>query len=549
MFIYHFLISNILISLAIAAVLTIKSILGNKLSPRHSLYIWLFIVLLMVSAFIPDFKMDGLDNHNISDNISLISNNDINILSDSKDLYISVNNYSFLYGIWIIGILFYLLIPVLSKIKLSKLRAEKAESTVFNECCKITGTNAELFVSPDITSPMSCGIIRQKIILPFGNFNSNILKHIFLHELIHHKHRDILFNYFLYLISAFYWFNPMVHIMHSKVRLDMEIYCDYSAVELSGNNVEYGNAILKMAEKRRGLSTVTYFSVSKSKIKTRIIKISDFGKKYSPSTARFVFVTMTALTLVFALVINSYGYSINKSVNIQSANYVNLKEYFEDYEGCFVLYNTSEDKYIVYNKSMAEKRVSPNSTCKIPIALNGLENGIITAKNNTMRWDGSNYPFEEWQREQNINSAMRYSVNWYFQNIDESLTKNEIENFMNEISYGNCAIYNKNNYWLENSLKISAYEQTEFLRKLYKNEFGFNAANVNTLFNSIKISDGFYGKTGTGMINGKITGGWFVGMFNKEGNNSIFALRIEGGDMPDGNKAREIAEKIINDVF
>ena len=66
----------------------------------------------------------------------------------------------------------------------------------------------------------------------------------------------------------------------------------------------------------------------------------------------------------------------------------------------------------------ASTRVSPNSTYKIYDALLGLESGIITPEHSTFTWNGEPYPFNSWEADQDLTSAIHNSVNWYFQAID-----------------------------------------------------------------------------------------------------------------------------------
>ena len=85
----------------------------------------------------------------------------------------------------------------------------------------------------------------------------------------------------------------------------------------------------------------------------------------------------------------------------------------------------------------ATLRVAPNSTYKIYDALFGLEEGVITPENSTIKWNGENYPFEAWNADQNLQSAMNASVNWYFQAIDEQLDPSDVSNYIHKIGYGN----------------------------------------------------------------------------------------------------------------
>lgn len=67
--------------------------------------------------------------------------------------------------------------------------------------------------------------------------------------------------------------------------------------------------------------------------------------------------------------------------------------------------------------NMPPIRISPDSTYKIYDALWGLEENIITPQNSLLIWDGKDYPFEAWNTDLTLDSAMAASANWYFQTI------------------------------------------------------------------------------------------------------------------------------------
>lgn len=211
------------------------------------------------------------------------------------------------------------------------------------------------------------------------------------------------------------------------------------------------------------------------------------------------------------------------------------------------MYDLDKDTYRIYNKSLAEKRVAPNSIYKINIALNALENNTISLNNNFSKWNGQKYPFNQWNQDQTLDSAMNYSVNWYFQELDKKLSFKEIQTFLNKTNYGNMGLgLNKENYWLEGELKISPIEQAEFLKKFINNDFLFKKENVQAVLNSIKLSDEYYGKTGTGMVNGKIKNGWFCAIIKNNNKNIILIVRMENAD---GATAKTIAENFIKNEF
>ena len=201
----------------------------------------------------------------------------------------------------------------------------------------------------------------------------------------------------------------------------------------------------------------------------------------------------------------------------------------------------------------ATLRVAPNSTYKIYDALFGLEEEIITPENSFIAWNGETYPFEAWNADQTLQSAMNSSVNWYFESVDEQLGAANISNYIEEIGYGNENISGDfSTYWMESSLKISPIEQVELLTQLQNNSFGFAPENINAVKNAICLSSSdagtFYGKTGTGRVDGQDVNGWFIGYIETVDNTYFFATNIGAGSDATGGNATEITMSILSDM-
>ncbi|MBT2674754.1 hypothetical protein J7E95_28885 [Streptomyces sp. ISL-14] len=64
------------------------------------------------------------------------------------------------------------------------------------------------------------------------------------------------------------------------------------------------------------------------------------------------------------------------------------------------------DQYRIYNKNISTMRVSPDSTFKIYSALFGLESNVITSENSTIKWNGIQNPYDSWNMDHNLSTAM-----------------------------------------------------------------------------------------------------------------------------------------------
>ena len=116
-------------------------------------------------------------------------------------------------------------------------------------------------------------------------------------------------------------------------------------------------------------------------------------------------------------------------------------------------------------------RLPPASTFKIPHALAALDSGVLKDVNEVIPYDGTQYEYEVWRRDQTLASAMRYSAVWFFQRVAERLGTGREEFYLRRLRYGNAdPSSGLTTFWLGESLRISPEEQLTFLRRLYYGE-------------------------------------------------------------------------------
>ena len=73
------------------------------------------------------------------------------------------------------------------------------------------------------------------------------------------------------------------------------------------------------------------------------------------------------------------------------------------------LIDLGNDAWSIHDIEHATLRVAPDSTYKIYDALFGLEESVITPEDSFIAWNGENYPFEVWNADQTLQSAMTSS--------------------------------------------------------------------------------------------------------------------------------------------
>lgn len=97
-------------------------------------------------------------------------------------------------------------------------------------------------------SPMISGIFRSGIYVPDQAYSDEQLKYIFLHELTHHKHRDMLMLFLTNVLSIVYWFHPLLgsKFLQNQYRNLMEDACDIDVCQVSGDSDSYIKVLARM---------------------------------------------------------------------------------------------------------------------------------------------------------------------------------------------------------------------------------------------------------------------------------------------------------------
>lgn len=591
-FMIRFLLCNVFISGIVGILLIAKWVFRNNLSSRMQYNLWLLLLGLLAVPFIP-FRLisfpqifswlssvqnssashaDVGANNVMDTGLSGTTNwmNDF-ALSVNKDTP-SVTGYILL-GIWIVGMLAMMILVIKSSLRLrtikrSALPLQNPEvRRLYNKCLnemKIT-RNIPVYSTAFLKSPIIVGFLKPCIYLPIhliSDYHESDMRYMLLHELQHYRHKDAIANYLMNFAGVLYWFNPFVWFALREMRNDREVACDTSVLKMleEDDYEDYGNTLINFIEKVSfsPFPFAANLSGNMKQMKRRIINIASyekptFCKKLKGMTA---FILTTVLIMGLTPFISTYAADESRyqwKSSSENISYVDFSKYFGKYEGSFVLYDLRNDVWSIHDIKHATLRVAPDSTYKIYDALFGLEEGVITPQDSFIAWNGENYPFEAWNADQTLQSAMASSVNWYFQSVDEQLGTTSVYDYIKEIGYGNKNMSGDfSTYWMESSLKISPIEQVELLTQLQNNNFGFAPENINAVKDSICLSSSdagtFYGKTGTGRVDGQDVNGWFIGYIETADNTYFFATNIGADSDATGGNATEITMSILSDM-
>ena len=218
-----------------------------------------------------------------------------------------------------------------------------------------------------------------------------------------------------------------------------------------------------------------------------------------------------------------------------------LKKIFNDFnvDGTIVIESLQKQTKCIYNDKRANTFFSPASTFKIPNTLIALNEELVN-KDSIILWDKQIREYESWNKNQTLESAFKTSCVWCYKEFASKIDKNKYKNYLEELNYGNKIIGdNITDFWLDESLKLTAYGQIEFLKRLYKNDLPFKIENIDAL-KEIMIDE----KTNDYIIRAK-TGwegkyGWYVGYIETKDDVYFFATNINTKSKDDLAKRKKI---------
>ncbi|HDG9922162.1 TPA: beta-lactam sensor/signal transducer BlaR1 [Staphylococcus aureus] len=542
--------------------------------------VWYLTLLAGLIPFIPIkfslFKFNNLNNqeptvesnsHNLNPNINTTKPVHEFTTDIHKFNWDSIDNICTVIWIVLVIILSFKFLKALLYLKYLKKQSlylnenekNKIDTILFNHQYK---KNIVIRKAESIHSPTTFWYGKYIILIPslyFKSINDKKLKYIILHEYAHAKNRDtlhlIIFNIFSIAMS----YNPLIQIVKRKMIHDNEVEADRFVLNNINKNEfkSYAEAIMDSVLKTPFFNKNILshsFNGKKSLLKRRLINIKEANLK---KQSKLILIFICIFTFFIMIIQSQFlmGQSLtdyNYKKPLQS-DYQILDESknFGSNSGSFVMYSMKKDKYYIYNEKESRKRYSPDSTYKIYLALFGLDRHIISDKNSRMSWNHKHYLFESWNKEQDLNTAMQNSVNWYFERISNQIPKNYTAAQLKQLNYGNKNLGSYKAYWLEDSLKISNLEQVIVLKNMMEQNNHFSKNEKKQLSSSLLIRKNenyeLYGKTGTGIVNGKYNNGWFVGYVITNHDKYYFSTHLSD-EKASGENAKLINEKILKEM-
>lgn len=107
----------------------------------------------------------------------------------------------------------------------------------------------ELYETTQLTTAATMGAIRPVILLPvhWADWTDDELQAVLAHELAHVSHRDFAMQLLSQIGVVLHFYNPVIHWLSGRLRLEQELAADSCAAKIAGGNRRYVQLLAKLA--------------------------------------------------------------------------------------------------------------------------------------------------------------------------------------------------------------------------------------------------------------------------------------------------------------
>lgn len=220
-----------------------------------------------------------------------------------------------------------------SWLKMSRLLrgADCADASTTQLCHRLAKELAvstpDVMISPFISSPCLVGIGLAKracILLPNDDLNLP-MRDVLVHELAHLRRLDCHWNLARQIMTAIYWFQPLMWVLSRRIEIAAEEVCDDIVVSNGGNRHDYAHRLVDIAELSTDVSAAAVAAAGvgivslRSMLARRVERILDTSRSLSTRVGHLLMIAVVTVGLVGTLIVGLVGVPKQKAVAGETA--------------------------------------------------------------------------------------------------------------------------------------------------------------------------------------------------------------------------------------
>ncbi|MEO6189497.1 MAG: M56 family metallopeptidase [Saprospiraceae bacterium] len=249
---------------------------------KHNFYKSCLIIVILISLF-ANLIFEKLD---------------FNLTNQVVKLHFESNWVLWINLMWGTGVMFLFIRLFLSHYFIANLLKKSSDvfpdrwKKIFDNCKEKVINHAHILMrhSESIHSAFVTGILKPVIIFPtcwINQLNEKEAECIILHELSHLKYKDHYFNMICSFAEIIFFYNPAIHIIVRKIKLQREICSDQLVLNFQPKPLEYASLLVKIGENKQVRNSIPFGSI-KNQLTIRVKEILQVQHKKEIQIKNFI---------------------------------------------------------------------------------------------------------------------------------------------------------------------------------------------------------------------------------------------------------------------
>ena len=222
----------------------------------------------------------------------------------------------------------------------------------------------EVKYSYTIATPIICRVLKPVILLPARDYSREELDVIFVHELMHCKHKDILWKQLCAFTCIVFWWNPLIQRFVYVVDSWNESYCDYAVTQVLKDKKQYFTTVCRLGIQpfQKGTYLCAALYEDKNQLKTRIYRIKAMQDTNKKAAAQISAVMILLLVSFGSVVLITQGYHRIYMSTIMMLGDIQQEIYLKEggAETRDIIMNLKEYDHIRWNKKLPVVKMKEN---------------------------------------------------------------------------------------------------------------------------------------------------------------------------------------------
>lgn len=220
-----------------------------------------------------------------------------------------------------------------SWLKMSRLLrgAESADASTTQLCHRLAKelsvSAPDVMISPFISSPCLAGIGLAKracILLPNDDLNLP-MRDVLVHELAHLRRLDCHWNLARQIVTAIFWFQPLMWMLSRRIEIAAEEVCDDIVVSTGADRHDYAHRLVDIAELSADVSAAAVAAAGvgivslRSILARRVERILDTSRSLSTRVGNLLMIAVITVGMAGTLTVGLVGIPKQKAIAGETA--------------------------------------------------------------------------------------------------------------------------------------------------------------------------------------------------------------------------------------